>query len=121
MLRTETIQGCPIGPVEIAEIQGLIGANPGWSRRRLSQVLAQRWQWYAASGQLKDMAARTLLLKLQERGLIDDDKVGKTPIHDGRLVSLGFHTVRISVGGDYRDWEAIRSWAVGLHPKLLGT
>jgi len=23
--------------------------------------------------------------------------------------------------GDYRDWEAIRSWAVGLHPKLLGT
>ena len=34
----------------------------------MSRVLAQRWQWYAASGQLKDMAARTLLLKLQERG-----------------------------------------------------
>ena len=36
----------------------------------MSEVLAHRWQWYAASGQLKDMAARSLLLKLHERGLI---------------------------------------------------
>jgi hypothetical protein len=36
----------------------------------LSEVLAERWQWYAASGQLKDMAARTLLGKLDDRGLI---------------------------------------------------
>jgi len=34
-------------------------------------VLAERWQWRAASGQLKDMAARTMLLKLHERGLIE--------------------------------------------------
>ena len=38
---------------------------------------------------------------------IDDEKVGRTPIHDGKLVSLGFHTVRITVGGDYRDWEEV--------------
>ncbi len=66
----ETIQGRRIGGVEIDEIRGLIEQNPGWHRRRLSQVLAERWHWYAASGQLKDMAARTLLLKLHERGLI---------------------------------------------------
>lgn len=36
----------------------------------MARALAQSWQWYAASGQLKDMAARTLLLKLHERGLI---------------------------------------------------
>jgi hypothetical protein len=64
------MQGRQISRVEIAEISGLIEANPQWSRRRLSVELAQRWQWYAASGQLKDMAARTLLLKLHERGLI---------------------------------------------------
>jgi len=29
-----------------------------------------QWQWYGASGQLKDMAAGSLLLKLHERGLI---------------------------------------------------
>ena len=30
----------------------------------------KKWDWYSASGQLKDMAARTLLLKLHERKLI---------------------------------------------------
>jgi hypothetical protein len=68
---TETIQGRLIGGAEIAEIRELIETNPGWSRWRLSQVLAERWQWRAASGQLKDMAARTLLLKLHDRGLIE--------------------------------------------------
>lgn len=70
MLETETIQGRRIGGGEVAEIQGLIESHPQWSRWQLSRILAERWQWYAASGQLKDMAARTLLLKLQERGLI---------------------------------------------------
>ena len=70
MLEDEIVQGRKIGSLEIGEIEGLIEANPLWSRRRLSVALAQRWQWYATSGQLKDMAARSLLLKLHERGLI---------------------------------------------------
>ena len=69
MLDVQIIQGRPIRRVEIAEIQALMAAHPLWSRWRLSRVLAQRWQWFAPSGQLKDMAARTLLLQLQERGL----------------------------------------------------
>lgn len=80
MLEVETIQGRQIGSVEIAEIQGLLAANPQWSRWRLSRVLAQRWQWYAASGQLKDMAARTLLLKLHERGLIGLPQRRQVPV-----------------------------------------
>ena len=70
MQEAETIQGRRIGGVEIDEIRRLIEQNPGWHRRRLSEVLAEHWHWYAASGQLKDMAVRTLLLKLHERGLI---------------------------------------------------
>jgi hypothetical protein len=66
----ETIQGRRIGAAEIGEICGLMEQNPGWNRRRLSKALAERWHWYAASGQLKDMAARTLLGKLEDRGLI---------------------------------------------------
>jgi hypothetical protein len=66
----EILQGRNIGKVEIAEIRTLIEANPLWSRYRLSQALARKWQWYAASGELKDMAARTLLQKLHERGQI---------------------------------------------------
>ena len=77
---TETIQGRRIGGVEIAQIRELMEKNPQWSRWRVSQALAQSWQWYAASGQLKDMAARTLLLKLQERGLIVLPERRRTPV-----------------------------------------
>jgi len=74
------VQGRRIGSLEIAEIQALLAENPRWSRWRLSRVLAQRWQWYAASGQLKDMAARTLLFKLHERGLIALPQRRRAPI-----------------------------------------
>jgi len=64
------IQGRTIGPEELGEIEGLLKAHPNWSRWRLSRALAEQWQWYSRGGQLKDMAARTLLLKLHERELI---------------------------------------------------
>lgn len=70
MLAVQIVQGRKISSVEIAEIQALIENNPLWSRWRLARVVAQRWEWYAASGELKDMAARTLLLKLADRRLI---------------------------------------------------
>ena len=80
MQEAQIIQSRRIGDGELAEIRGLIARNPGWSRWRLSQVLAEGWQWYAASGQLKDMAARTLLLKLHERGLIVLPQRRRTPV-----------------------------------------
>jgi hypothetical protein len=70
VLESQIIQGRRIGSAEIAEVRGLIEGNPLWSRHRISRALAREWQWYAASGELKDMAARSLLLKLHERGLI---------------------------------------------------
>jgi tetratricopeptide (TPR) repeat protein len=42
---------------------------------------------------------------------VDGEKIGKTPITDGRQVTLGFHTVKVSVGGDYRDWEEVVEFA----------
>jgi len=38
---------------------------------------------------------------------VDGEKIGRTPIAGGKPVPLGFHTVTVSVGGDYRDWEEI--------------
>lgn len=70
MLETDIVQGRRISSVEIAEIRALIQAHPRWSRWRLSRVLAEKWRWHATSGQLKDMAARTLLLKLHQRKVI---------------------------------------------------
>jgi hypothetical protein len=64
------IQGRFISEAEIAQVRLVLSEHGGWSRWRLSRHLAELWEWRSASGQLKDMAARTLLLKLEERGLI---------------------------------------------------
>jgi len=66
-----TIQGRTLSGQALQELRQWVGANLHWSRRRLSQELATRWVWRNAAGQLKDMAARTLLVKLQQRGLIE--------------------------------------------------
>ena len=64
------MQGRPLGEPDLELLRQWMGQNPGWSRRRLSQELATHWDWRNGAGQLKDMAARTLLLKLHQRGLI---------------------------------------------------
>jgi Druantia protein DruA len=66
-----TIQGRSLSGHTLQELRQWVGANPRWSRRRLSLELARRWDWRNAAGQLKDMAARTLLGKLHQRGLIE--------------------------------------------------
>lgn len=70
MKETMIVQGRQLAPADIHRISQLLAENPGWSRRRLSEALAEEWNWRNARGQLKDMAARTLMLKLDARGLI---------------------------------------------------
>lgn len=64
------LQGRLIHGPDVAQINELLAAHPDWSRYRLSRHLAQLWNWLSPSGKLKDMAARTLLLKLEQRGWI---------------------------------------------------
>lgn len=70
MTEASIIQGRRIGASELAQVRNLLASHPDWSRRRLSQELATAWNWRNGAGQLKDMAARTLLLKLEQRGWI---------------------------------------------------
>jgi len=70
MERVHRIQGRELHEQDLAQVRNLIAAHPDWSRHRLSIELATAWNWRAPTGQLKDMAARTLLLKLEERGWI---------------------------------------------------
>lgn len=51
-------------------MQGLLAEHPDWGRTRLSEELCRRWNWSNARGRPKDMAARTLLLKLERSGHI---------------------------------------------------
>lgn len=70
-MTTFHVQGRDLTEAHLAEIQQLRAEHPSWSRLELSVALAQRWDWRNEAGRLKDMAARTLLLKLQARGWID--------------------------------------------------
>jgi len=65
------VQGRRLEGSELENLRQWVGDHPGWSRRRLSLELATRWDWRNGAGQLKDMATRTLLLKLDQRGLIE--------------------------------------------------
>lgn len=66
----EIIQGRRIGAEELALVKELLASQPGWSRWRVSVELARLWDWRTHNGRLKDMAARTLLKKMEERGWI---------------------------------------------------
>ena len=70
MTESQLIQGRPISPADVGQVKELLALHPDWSRWRLSRELARLWDWRSAQGQLKDMAARTLLLKLEQRGWI---------------------------------------------------
>jgi hypothetical protein len=63
----EIIQGRLVTGETIRQINEQITSNPSWNRTRLSRELCQQWNWKNARGALKDMACRTLLLKLENK------------------------------------------------------
>ena len=65
------MQGREVSGSDVALIRHLLDENPDWCRSRLSIELCTRWAWRNAQGRLKDMAARTLLLKLERTGTIN--------------------------------------------------
>ncbi len=70
-MNAETIiQGRSIGSAETGLIRRLLHEHPEWHRTRLSQELCAIWNWRNDAGRIKDMAARTLLLKLEQREMI---------------------------------------------------
>lgn len=75
------VQGRTLESQDIARIRALIAENPQWSRRRLSEALCREWDWRNGSGRLKDIAARTLLVKLQALSLIELPARRQTPVN----------------------------------------
>src|SRR5271170_3679250 len=71
MVSAPLIQGRIVTPEILAQVRGFISERPDWSRRRLALELCRQWQWHNAAGQIKDMAARSFLDKLQARGWIE--------------------------------------------------
>lgn len=65
-----TINGCRTG-VDVELIRRLLADNPSWGRKRLSKELCECWSWRGPNGQLKDMACRNLLLRLERAAVIE--------------------------------------------------
>jgi len=65
------IQGRRLSAEELVQIQTLLAEHPSWHRTRHSRELCARWGWHNDTGRPKDMACRSLLLKLQARGLLE--------------------------------------------------
>lgn len=64
------LQGRPVMDEDIATVKKLLVENPGWCRSRLSRELCKKWDWVTPSGQMKDMACRSYLRKLEQHGYI---------------------------------------------------
>jgi len=64
------IQGRQLHAEDIGLIRSLLAEHEDWCRTRISEELCRRWDWRNGQGRIKDMAARTLLLKLERAGLI---------------------------------------------------
>ena len=65
------LQGRWLSGEDLAAVRALMAAHPDWHRTALSRHLCELWNWRNEAGRLKDMAARTLLLKLHVRGWIE--------------------------------------------------
>lgn len=64
------IQGRKITSEDICYIKNLIVSHPSWHRTKISRELCELWNWRKDNNQLKDMACRSLLLKLEQVGYI---------------------------------------------------
>jgi hypothetical protein len=64
------IQGRFVTEAEVKEVRMLLHKHPSWNRSYLSRELCGRWNWRRPDGQIKDMACRELLRKLEFRTLI---------------------------------------------------
>lgn len=88
MISERVIQGRSIGEAEIGLIRSLLSHKPDWHRTRLSRELCTYWNWRNASGQMKDMACRSLLLKLEQRGYFKLPPRKRTPVNHLRNLKI---------------------------------
>ena len=72
-------RGREVTDTDIAFIVELIARHPGVSRRALSKLLCEAWDWRQANGELRDMVCRGLMLELHRAGLIELPPIRQRP------------------------------------------
>jgi hypothetical protein len=67
---SEVVQGRRIGAEDVEWVRRYVAENPQARRKRIALDLCKHWGWKNGRGHWKEMAARELLNKLSERGLV---------------------------------------------------
>lgn len=70
MNTTAKVPGRVLGQEDIVFIRNLIDNNPQLHRTAISKRLCHLWQWYDHQHNPRDMACRSMLLRLERKGLI---------------------------------------------------
>ena len=102
MNNERVIHGRTITPEEVNAVWRLIRDHPDWSRRRLSLEVCASWDWRNAKGELRDMACRTVLLRLHRGGELqlpeprhknrcNSHRAAREVAHDTTPVKLPLH------------------------------
>jgi hypothetical protein len=99
MQESMIVQGREITPADIGYIRELLVSYPIWHRTQISRELCRVWNWRNTNGQLKDMACRTLMLKLERAGYITLPARCKAPVNHYRgtyVIPIDHSTQEIS-------------------------
>lgn len=64
------VQGREVDEKDVRWLSGWIADHAHWSRRKLAGELCVLWDWRDGSGRPKDLAARSFLLKIEQRGWV---------------------------------------------------
>ena len=65
-----TCQGRRLSQSDLSWLRDLVGTHPDWSRHQITKHLCRHWGWQTPSGHLKTFAARSMIDKLEQRGLL---------------------------------------------------
>jgi len=64
-----TCQGRVIGQSELCWLRDVVCEHPDWSRHKITKHICRHWDWRTNTGQLKTFAARSMIDKLEQRGV----------------------------------------------------
>ena len=111
------MQGREVSSADIGLIRSLLAEHAAWGRTRLSEELCRLWDWRNAQGRIKDMAARTLLLKLERGGHIHlpaRRRSSSNALRNRRSACVHAHVGHVSTASPAPD--AIRDTLCDLRP-----
>lgn len=115
------VQGRWLSASDLEELQVLIDEHPHWSRHRVGKELCQRWDWRTPTGLLKTFAARSLLLRLEQKHDLrlpplcanKRRRPWGLPAPQG-LVAAAPPLAALAVEGSLADLQPL-DWQLGLH------